>query len=89
MVPRGTPADELNACLESSALWHHVRTLHLTTNMRVKMQNVGSVSEFSNHLLDLENGKIPIDPTTSTIKFPPNLCTLTKSTDELFNGVFF
>ncbi|KAF2890734.1 hypothetical protein ILUMI_15439, partial [Ignelater luminosus] len=35
VIPRSPVADELNACLKSSNLWRHVKTLQLTTNMRV------------------------------------------------------
>ena len=34
-----TPADEMNACPKNSNLWAHVKTLKLTTNMRVRLQN--------------------------------------------------
>ncbi|XP_050059843.1 ATP-dependent DNA helicase pif1-like [Aphis gossypii] len=32
VIPRSTPADELNACLKSSSLWKHVQVLHLSKN---------------------------------------------------------
>ena len=35
VIPRSTPADEINVCLKYSTLWRHVKTLKLTTNMRV------------------------------------------------------
>ncbi|CAF4993036.1 unnamed protein product, partial [Rotaria sp. Silwood1] len=34
VIPRGTVADELKACLKASYLWRHVRRLELKTNMR-------------------------------------------------------
>lgn len=54
----------------------------------MKIQNDNSASEFSDHLLDLGNGKIFIDPTTGTITFPPNICKLTKFNGELINCVW-
>ncbi|XP_014217054.1 aldehyde dehydrogenase, mitochondrial [Copidosoma floridanum] len=39
VIPRVTPAYELNACLKASPLWNNVKTLSLTTNMRVELQN--------------------------------------------------
>ena len=39
VIPRSTPADELNACLNSSILWKNVKTLKLNMNMRVELQN--------------------------------------------------
>ena len=35
MIPRSTPEDKMNACLKNSNFWSHVKTLKLTTNMRV------------------------------------------------------
>jgi len=35
VIPRGTPADELKACLKSSYPWQHIKMLHLQTNMCV------------------------------------------------------
>jgi ATP-dependent DNA helicase PIF1 len=32
IITRGTPADELAACLKSSFLWQHVQRLELSTN---------------------------------------------------------
>ncbi|VDN04330.1 unnamed protein product, partial [Onchocerca ochengi] len=39
VIPRSTPADEINARLKYSALWRHVKTFKLTTNMHVQLQN--------------------------------------------------
>ncbi|XP_013772071.1 uncharacterized protein LOC106457225, partial [Limulus polyphemus] len=33
VIPKGTKADEIRACLKSSCLWHNVKTLKLTTNI--------------------------------------------------------
>ena len=34
VIPRGTAADQLKACLKASHLWRHVLKMGLTTNMR-------------------------------------------------------
>ncbi|XP_075154200.1 uncharacterized protein LOC142227591 [Haematobia irritans] len=39
VIPRRTPADELKAWLKASPLWNDVKTLSLTANMRVQLQN--------------------------------------------------
>ena len=31
VIPKSTPADEINACLKSSFLWRNVKTLKLRT----------------------------------------------------------
>lgn len=83
-----TPADELNACLKSSYLCRHVHILKLTTNMCFQLQRDASASTFSKQLLDLGNGRIPMDPITKYIKFPSDFCRMTQSKEELINCVF-
>lgn len=87
-IPRSTAADEINACLKSSYLWRHVKTPKLTTNMRVALQNDQSAEWFSKQLLDIGNGKIPIDISTGFITFPTDFCELTASKGELIKKVF-
>lgn len=43
---------------------------------------------FSKQLLDIGNGKIPVDLFTGLITFPPNFCNLTSSMAELITKVF-
>ncbi|XP_050056168.1 uncharacterized protein LOC126549825 [Aphis gossypii] len=88
VIPRSTPADELNACLKSSSLWKHVKVLHLSKNMRVELQNDQSGNIFSKQLIDIGNGKFPIDMLTGCINFPLSFCQLTRSKDELIQKVF-
>ncbi|XP_063987756.1 uncharacterized protein LOC135167948 [Diachasmimorpha longicaudata] len=88
VIPRSTPADELNACLKSSNLWKHVKVLHLSKNMRVELQNDQSGNIFSKQRIDIGNGKFPIDMLTGCINFPQSFCQLTRSKDELIQKVF-
>ncbi|KAL4143314.1 hypothetical protein QTP88_005660 [Uroleucon formosanum] len=88
LIPRSTPADELNACLKSSNLWKHVKVLHLIKNMRVELQNDQSGNIFSKQLFDIGNGKFPIDMLTGCINFPLSFCQLTRSKYELIQKVF-
>ncbi|XP_036146764.1 ATP-dependent DNA helicase PIF1-like [Monomorium pharaonis] len=64
VIPRSTPADEINASLKYSILWKHVKTLKLTTNMRVQMQKDRTAKIFSKQLLDIGNGKIASEVVT-------------------------
>ncbi|XP_046803760.1 uncharacterized protein LOC124419194 [Lucilia cuprina] len=88
VIPRSTPDDELNASLKSSVLWKHVKKLKLTVNMRVELQNDQSGEAFSKQLLDIGNGKIPVDISTGCIQFPPGFCQFTESKSELIRKVF-
>ena len=38
VVPRSTPANELNACLKSSTLWKDIKMLKLNMKMPVELQ---------------------------------------------------
>lgn len=78
VIPRSTPADEINACLKSSVLWKHVKILKLTVNIRVELQNDQSGEVFSNQLLDIGNGKIAVEISTGCIQFPVALCQFTE-----------
>ncbi|CAE1283609.1 unnamed protein product [Acanthosepion pharaonis] len=51
VVPKGTSADAIRACLKTSQLWPTLRPLHLTTNMRAHLTGDVGSAEFSNSLL--------------------------------------
>ncbi|UYV74016.1 hypothetical protein LAZ67_11001852, partial [Cordylochernes scorpioides] len=88
VIPRSTPADELNACLKSSVLWRYVKKISLKTNMRVQLQQDESSERFAKQLLDIGNGKMEMDESTHCITLPDNFCHFVKSTDELIAKVF-
>lgn len=88
VIPKSTPADELNACLKASHLWKHVKKITLTTNMRVHLQHDASAATFSKQLLDIGNGKVPLDAETKCISFPANFCVMVPSIEELIQKVF-
>ncbi|PNF15011.1 hypothetical protein B7P43_G17795 [Cryptotermes secundus] len=88
VIPRSTPADEINVCLKYSTLWRQVKTLKLTTNMRVQLQDDRSADIFSHKLLEIGNGKEPVDLTLGQISLPHNFCNLVTSKEELVEKVF-
>ena len=47
VIPRLTPVDELNACLNSSILWPNVMIVNLSKNTYVEYQNDRSGEIFS------------------------------------------
>ena len=73
----------MNACLKLSDLWAHVKTLKLTTNMRVRLQNVDSGQTFSDQLLAIGNGKLPVDSISGRIQLPAEFCNLVTSKNGL------
>ncbi|RCN36628.1 hypothetical protein ANCCAN_17490, partial [Ancylostoma caninum] len=86
VIPRATPADELNACLKASYLWRQINKI--MTNMRVHLQGDLSVQSFAQQLLRLGDGDFPVDPDTDLISFPSDFCNLTESAEELIVKVF-
>ncbi|CAF3061617.1 unnamed protein product [Rotaria sp. Silwood2] len=88
VIPKGTMADELKACLKSSYLWRHVVPLKLSTNMRVHLQGDVSAGRFAEQLLAIGNGKIPADPVSGLINISDNFCNIVESVEELKNKVF-
>ncbi|XP_054259503.1 uncharacterized protein LOC128984227 [Macrosteles quadrilineatus] len=87
VIQRGTPADEISACLKSSRLWDHVSKLYLTENMRVILNNDGNAGEFALSLLKIGEGKIPTNE-QQIIELPRNFCKLVDSTEDLISSVF-
>ena len=75
-------------CLKSSNLWRYVKKLQLTTNMRVALLNDTSAEDFSEQLLTIGNGRVPVDESSGLISFPQNFCNFVSSKDELINKVF-
>ena len=88
IIPRSTPADEMNACLKNSNLWAQVKTLKLTINMRVRLQNDDSGEIFSDQLLAIGNGKLPVDSISGRIQLPAEFCNSVTSKNELVEKVF-
>ena len=79
---------EMNACLKNSNLWAHVKTLKLTTSMRVRLQNDDSGQAYSNQLLATGNGKLPVDSISERIQLPAKFCNLMTSKKELIEKYF-
>ncbi|XP_062542137.1 uncharacterized protein LOC134210129 [Armigeres subalbatus] len=83
VIPQSTAADGISACLKLSYLWRYVTKLRLTTNMRVTLQDDPSAELFSNQLLAIGNGSIPVDAATGLISFPPNFCQFASTKEKL------
>ena len=88
ITPRSTPADEMNAWPKNSNLWAHVKTLKLTINMRVRLQNDDSGEIFSDQLLAIGNRKLTVDSISELIQLPSEFCNLLRSKNEVLEKVF-
>ncbi|CAK1584525.1 unnamed protein product [Parnassius mnemosyne] len=74
VVPKGTRAEEVKACLKRSTLWPLIKILKVSKNMRVHLGEKESAGGFANLLLEMGNGDYPINYLMITI--PDNLCTV-------------
>jgi ATP-dependent DNA helicase PIF1 len=88
VIPKGTMADELKACLKYSYLWRHVKTYKLTTNMRVHLQGDVAAGQFAEQLLNIGDGKITADLISGLITIPNNFCNIVDSIEALKTKVF-
>ena len=61
VIPKGTKADEIHACIKSSELWRNVHILNLMTNMRALLNGNIDANIFSENLLKIGNGTIDYD----------------------------
>lgn len=86
VIPKGTKADELNACLKRSILWRNIKQLQLSTNMRVHIHKDKSAQVFSRQLLQIGNGDIPLDPKEGLHLLPCGM--MVTSIDDLKQKVF-
>jgi len=76
VIPRGTLADELNACLKSSYLWRHIKVLHLQTNIHVRLLGDATSHDFARELLRIGEGEIPVNAESGTIELAELLSSL-------------
>ncbi len=86
IIPKGTRADEFNACIKSSYLWTSVQRYSLKTNMRVHLCGDHEAGIFSQQLLEVGNGTLTVDALDSQVKLPfgHNMCDV----NELMTKVF-
>uniref|UniRef100_A0A0L8GN26 ATP-dependent DNA helicase n=1 Tax=Octopus bimaculoides TaxID=37653 RepID=A0A0L8GN26_OCTBM len=81
VIPKGTRADEVRACLKSSTLWPQVKMLSLSTNMRAHLLGDSTSAAFADDILALGEGKVPkndkgdisISELCNTVDNPSNL----------------
>ncbi|XP_069195719.1 uncharacterized protein [Procambarus clarkii] len=88
VIPRWIPVDEINTCLKYYTFWCQVKTLKLSTNMHVQLQNDPSAQIFSHQLLEIGNGNMPVYLTSGRISLPHNFYNLVTSKEEFIEQLF-
>nr|XP_053602892.1 uncharacterized protein LOC128670900 [Plodia interpunctella] len=87
VITRGTPADEINACLKASTLWVHVQKFSLTTNMRVQLHNDSQSGLYAATLLKIGEDRMATD-INGMITLNHEFCNIVGSTDDLKTNVY-
>lgn len=86
VVTRGTRADEVNASLKRSVLWSQVHRLRLTVNMRAQLGGNSRAQEFSDVLLNIGEGTLPMD--SGQVTLPETLCRVVPTMEEMIRLVY-
>jgi len=86
IVPRGTRANEIAACIKSSYLWPKIEKFSLTKNMRVHLKGDKTAEQFSELLLKIGDGKYP--ECEEKITLPTGLGTVVSSLQEVTYKIY-
>ncbi|UYV69604.1 hypothetical protein LAZ67_6004066 [Cordylochernes scorpioides] len=86
VIPKGTRADEVNACLKRSHIWSSIVKLSLTINMRAHLFGDRG-SSFSQLLLELGNGTFATHEGLISIA-SSDLCVLVEDIHTLISSVY-
>ncbi|KAA5612514.1 hypothetical protein F3H11_35275, partial [Pseudomonas aeruginosa] len=82
VITKGTPADEINACLKASTLWVHVKTFSLSTNMRVQLHNDVQSGQYAAALLKIGEDRMAKDG-NGMITLDREFCNVVHNPDDL------
>lgn len=82
VVPRGSRMDIVDATIQHSYLWEHVKILSLRQNMRLEQGE--DAREFAQWLLDVGHGRNLINE--NTVRFPDHM--RTESPDSLIESIY-
>ena len=86
VVPRGTRADEVKACIKSSYLWPSIKKLNLKNNMRVIIRGDECGRKFSDLLLKIGNGEYP--ESEGTVNIPADLGSVVATVTHFINKIY-
>ncbi|KFM65059.1 hypothetical protein X975_11203, partial [Stegodyphus mimosarum] len=87
VIRRGTPADEIKACLKLSSLWEKVEKFRLKTNMRVHFRNDVDSGNYTETLLKIGDGCLDT-AAEGCILLSEEFCNLVENDAELIAKVY-
>eukprot|EP00794_Sanderia_malayensis_P018495 gene18495-20346_t len=87
-VKRGTRANIVNASLKTSDIWGNVTVKHLTTNMHAQTLGEEGANSFSELLLQIGEGRIPMEEAPATIIIPDSIGKSFATQEELKEEIY-
>ena len=72
VVPRGSRSDIVNATIQCSHLWQHLKVLHLRKNMRLNAAHADA-QQFAKWLLDIGHGRNFVAGSNIQVLLPPEM----------------
>ncbi|XP_067949741.1 uncharacterized protein [Watersipora subatra] len=87
VIQRGTPTDDIIACIKSSFLWPSVVQLHLTRNMCAAIFGDETSAHFASGLLRIGEGRLPVSAEDGLVSLD-GYGTFVDSTEELRENVY-
>lgn len=86
IIPKGTRANEVKACIKCSFLWPYVRKLSLIKNMRVHLKGDASAGIFSDLLLKIGDGRY--SESSGKITIPTGLGIIVTNVADLIEKIY-
>ncbi|XP_050339695.1 uncharacterized protein LOC126766034 [Bactrocera neohumeralis] len=87
VITKGTPADEINACLKASTLLVHVKTFSLSTNIKVQLHNDVQSGQYAAALLKIGEDCMAKDG-NGMIRLDREFCNVLHNPDDVNNFVY-
>ncbi|XP_071579388.1 uncharacterized protein [Temnothorax nylanderi] len=86
IVPRGTRADEVKACVKKSHLWSLIKKISIRKNMRVHLKGDVFAGQFSKILLKIGDGEY--SEIEGKVIIPASLGLVVKTLESLINKIY-
>ncbi|XP_071578043.1 uncharacterized protein [Temnothorax nylanderi] len=86
VVPRGTRADEVKACVKKSHLWSLIKKISIRKNMRVHLKGDVFAGQFSKILLKIGDGEY--SEIEGKVIIPASLGLVVKTLESLINKIY-
>lgn len=87
VIPKSTPADEINTCLKRLMFWNSVEKLSLTGNVHAIIIGDPREQAFAKNILKIGNGTYPLDSHSGKLILTEELCNAIDTEEQLIEKV--